>query len=117
MGQVGDRKRGGSGAPCIVMLARGRLRIILASLNLSEAKAAAARFRPAFHKRCSTIERNTTTIIATIKSVTCPLALCKNPRRRLPCIVMLFDHMPAMSLASWGISLPFAMVRHLLIPN
>jgi hypothetical protein len=42
MGQVGDRKRGGSGAPCIVMLARGRLRIILASLNLSEAKAAAA---------------------------------------------------------------------------
>jgi hypothetical protein len=31
--------------------------------------------RKAFHKRCSTIERNTTTIIAPIKSVTCPVAL------------------------------------------
>ena len=32
----------------------------------------------AFHKRCSTIETNTTTIIATI--ITCPVALSKNPR-------------------------------------
>ena len=31
--------------------------------------------RQAFHKSCSTIERNSTPIIATIKSVTCPLAL------------------------------------------
>ena len=29
------------------------------------------------HKRRSTIERNSTTIIATIKSVTCPVALCE----------------------------------------
>ena len=36
---------------------------------------------PAFHKRCSTIERNTTKMIATVKSVTCPLALCKKPGR------------------------------------
>ena len=34
------------------------------------------------HKRCSTIERNTTKMVATIKSVTCPLALCKKPGRR-----------------------------------
>ena len=35
----------------------------------------------AFHKRCNTIERNTTKMVATIKSVTCPLALCKKPGR------------------------------------
>ena len=43
----------------------------------------------AFHKRCSTIERNSTTIIATIKSVTCRLALGKWPGRWFgSCIVM-----------------------------
>jgi uncharacterized membrane protein len=31
--------------------------------------------RPPFHKSFSTIERNTTKMIATIKSVTCPVAL------------------------------------------
>jgi hypothetical protein len=33
----------------------------------------------ALYKRCSTIERNTTKKNAKIKSVPCPLALCKKP--------------------------------------
>ena len=36
---------------------------------------------PGIHKRCSTIETNTTTIIATTTSLPCPMALSKNPGR------------------------------------
>jgi hypothetical protein len=35
---------------------------------------------PTFHKRCRTIETNTTTIVAAI--ITCGVALSKNPGRR-----------------------------------
>ena len=37
------------------------------------------RSKPAFHKSCSTIDRNTATKNATIKCVPCPLALCVKP--------------------------------------